>query len=136
MIPITTILTEVSAAVNAVSGVTFKSHEEGFIREVVPVTQMPSCDIAAGDHTTAEFAGYTDYTLPLIIVMRRQDVGRKTNADTFNDFIERVCAALTTHSPVAFDHIGAIASQRGEEPGGDGSMVRVAVITCNALYHD
>ena len=136
MIPITTILTEVSTAVNAVSGVTFKSHETGYIREVVPVTQMPSCDIAAGDHTAVEMAGYTDYTLPLIIVMRRQDITRTAKGLNFNDFIERICAALESHSPVAFDHIGAIASQRGEEPGGDGSMVRVAVITCNVLYHD
>lgn len=136
MIPITTILSEIDTAITTGSGVAFKSRERGYIREVVPVTAMPSLDIAAGDHSAIERAGYTDYTLPVIIVLRRQGVNRSATADTFNNDIEAVCAALDAHRPVAFDHIGAVASQRGEEAGGDGSTVRVAVITCNALYHD
>ncbi len=136
MIPITTILTEIAGVVTSVEGITFRSTETGYVREVVPVTAMPACDIMAGDHSSQEYAGYTDYSLPIIIVLRRQAVKPTSKAAALDQWIEDICGALESHAPVAFDRIGPTASQKAEEPGGDGSIIRIAVITCTALYHD
>lgn len=116
------------------TGFGFISQETGRIRELVPITRMPSLDVSAQGHETKEDASRT-YRVPVIAVIRRKGVDRTDNADAFKVLVEQVCDRLEGYKGASFDVIRELASQLFEEVGGDGAMVRSVVIRFVVLAH-
>jgi len=114
---------------------TFTSTQTGYIREVIPITQMPSLDVSAQGHSTQHNANRT-YTVPIICVIRRKGVDRAANATAFKVLVEQICAALEAYThPANFDAARNFTSNIGMEQSGDGAIVRTVVITFNVLAH-
>ncbi len=132
MIDFSAIESEVSSIIT--SAATFKSSETGYIREIVPVTQMPACDVSAQGHESRQLVN-RDYTIQMVAVIRRQGVDRKDNADSFKLLVEQVCAALEGWKGTSFDVIRNITSKHGMGQDGNGALVRTVIVEFNCLAH-
>lgn len=113
---------------------TWKTTVTGRIREVISINEMPSLDISAQGHETAQDGNRT-YTVPVIAVITRRDYARTANASAFKDFVMNVCTALEDYQGAAFDVVRNIRSEMGEEPQGDGRTVRTVIVRFNVLAH-
>ena len=131
MVDFTVIENEISALIGSTG---FTSVETGRIREDIPITQMPSLDVAVTGHETLYRANKT-YSTAVIAVIRNKGVDRSDNAATFKAFIKSICEALEEHQSVNIDAIRDISSDFGETRSGDGSFVRSAVLTIRILSH-
>jgi len=112
----------------------FKSSLAGRIREVIPNSEMPSCDVACTEHEGAQRAGYEDAKSGVMIVIRCSHMKRTTAENNLKIILENLRAALETSGKgTSFCVLRDITSRATDEPEGEGSPVRVGIITLLAL---
>ncbi len=115
---------------------TFKSTETGRIRENVPDASMPSCDVACLQHESTRRAGYTEYRIPVVVMIRERGIKRTAGERALKGKFELVCAALESAGHgTAFDVLRDMSSRTYMAESGDTKSVREGVVTLNALAH-
>jgi len=111
----------------------FKSTSTGRIREVVPNSSMPSCDVAVGESRTQSFAGYEEFRTPVTAVMRLSSTKRNTGEATLKIILETVREALTGVTGTNFNVLREIEARATDEESGDGSSIRIGLVTMTAI---
>lgn len=131
MVDFSAIRDEVEDQIIAATGITFKSTANGYIREVVPVTQMPSLDIAT-TNLRVTFQADAGHEVGLYFRIARQDGARTTNAEEFEEMIELLIDEMESYQGAAFNVLRDIEANFNVDKAGDGAMVRAVEVACIA----
>lgn len=110
----------------------FKSVVCGTIREVIPITQMPSLDVSTQGHETVQNAT-RKYRVPVAIVIRTQDYVKRDNASQFKDLVQSVCNRLEDMQGTSFGVVRDIKSRLSKDNASEGARVYSVTIDLTLL---
>ncbi len=126
-------LSAIEAELMALIGSTgYASTETGRIREQVPVNQMPARDIAAGQVTEDQQAGYVSYRVPVTLVIRTTGFQRATAEADLKAKMEAVKTAWAAQKGTSFDVLRNFSAQAADTAADGGKTIRVGVVTVTA----
>ena len=111
----------------------FKSTMTGRIRETVPNSSMPSCDVAVGESRATSYAGYEEFRTPVTIVLRVGNTKRTTAEATLKVIIEALRTALTDITGTNFNVLREIEARATDDESGEGSSIRTGIVTLTAI---